>query len=441
MGDVGLERGVHRDQPAVADLHSRGGQVQALGVAVPPDADQHLIDGELLSRAELEGELTGVSRNGRLVRGARYGALLPVEDDAVALHLRDQGPRDLAVEKRHQHVAAVNEMNFGPERGERAGVFAADGPRADHGHGPGEIDQVEQRIGVINSRAVRKHRGANGRRAGSDQDVLAADRQFSIVAGRVGLVLILGLALGYRPHVHRVRVHERCVSEEDLGVEGIELLGEHRIQAALDRALMPQEVADGCLPADREVHAVEISGPQSGQGHGRLAECLAGHRPRVGPRAAELMVPVDQRHGLAQDAGRRHPVEAGGTTADDDQIIRLWLVTHRDPRQSSWVSRIACKEYSRPRRPSVSPNAVELAIILFVEGIWGSLSPRNFARPVLFSCSWSCFGFSGSLARARRAGRTAGPGTCFFLCSWTITSLVLYLRAANAYVDELHFMP
>src|SRR5208337_2727897 len=88
-------------------------------------------------------------------------------------------------------------------------------------------------------------------------------------------------------------------------------------------------------------------------------------------------------------AGRRHPVEAGGTTADDDQIIRLWLVTHRDPRQSSWVSRIACKEYSRPRRPSVSPNAVELAIILFVEGIWGSLSPRNFARPVLFSCFWS----------------------------------------------------
>jgi len=40
---------------------------------------------------------------------------------------------------------------------------------------------------------------------------------------------------------------------------------------------------------------------------------------------------------------------------------------------------------------------------------------EQFARPVLFSCSWSCFGFSGSLARAHRAGRTTGSGTWPFL--------------------------
>ena len=270
-----------------------------------------------------------------------------MEDDAVALHLRDQGAGDLAVQKWHQHVAAVNEMDLGPQGGERAGVLAADGARADHGHARGDVHQVEQGIGVINPRAVGKHGGANGRRTGRDQDVLATDRQFTIVAGRIGLVLICRLALRYGLHAHRVRVNKRRIAIEDVGVEGIELLGEHRIQAALDVALMPQEVGNGRLAADRQVHAVEISGPQSGQGHGRLAECLAGNRAGIGPRAAELMVAIDECHRLAQDAGRRHAVEAGGTAADDDQIISLWFMTHREPRQLFPCCHIACKACSR----------------------------------------------------------------------------------------------
>ena len=247
-----------------------------------------------------------------------------MEDNAVALHLIDQGPRELAIEKWHQHVAAVNEMNLGSERGEGAGIFAANGPRADHGHGLGDIHQVQQSIGVINSWAERKDGRANRRGACCNQNVVAANQHFSVVTGRVCLVLILRLASGNRPHPNRVRVFERRVSKEDVGVERIELLSEHGIQTAFHGALVPQEIANRRFSADRQVHSVEVSGPQPRQGHGRLAKRLAGDRPSVGPRAAEFMMPVDKCHGLAQYAGRRHPAETGGATTDDDQIILSW---------------------------------------------------------------------------------------------------------------------
>ena len=80
---------------------------------------------ERRARGKREDDIAGL----RCVAGG--DALLPMKLHAVRRHRLGEGAGDFRVEKRHQRVAAIDEMHLDAERGEGAGVFAADHAAAD----------------------------------------------------------------------------------------------------------------------------------------------------------------------------------------------------------------------------------------------------------------------------------------------------------------------
>ena len=70
----------------------------------------------------------------------------------MALHARSDGRGDVLVEEGQQRVASVDEVHLDAERGEGAGVFGADHARADHRQARGQLDDLEDLVGVVDAR-------------------------------------------------------------------------------------------------------------------------------------------------------------------------------------------------------------------------------------------------------------------------------------------------
>ena len=109
------------------------------------------------------------------------------------MHRVLQGARDLVVEERQQLVAAVDDPDLGPQRGEGAGVLAADDPRADDGQRPRQPLELEDRVGVEHPGVVEAELGGtDGRRPGGDQDRLAPQVDLVVAGGLVVVVVVAG---------------------------------------------------------------------------------------------------------------------------------------------------------------------------------------------------------------------------------------------------------
>ena len=154
--------------PAWTGLDPGGREVQGFGVAGAPRGHEHGVHAEPAAGVEFQGDVPV------FVRLAAGHPVLPEELDAeLPVHGLLQRTRHLVVEERQQLLAAVDDPDVGPQRGERAGVLAADDPRADDGQRPGQPIELEDRVGVEHPRVVEGEPGRPDRRgAGGDQDRL-----------------------------------------------------------------------------------------------------------------------------------------------------------------------------------------------------------------------------------------------------------------------------
>ncbi len=170
-----------------AGLDPGGGEVEGLGVAGPTRGHEHGIDAEPSPRVELQGDVPV------FVRLAPGDAILPHELDAeLPVHGLFQRTRHLVIEERQQLFAAVDDPDLGPQRGERAGILAADDPRADDSQRPGQPIELKNRVGVEHPRVIeRKPRGPHGGRAGGDQDGLPAQAELAGPGMTVAVVVMM----------------------------------------------------------------------------------------------------------------------------------------------------------------------------------------------------------------------------------------------------------
>ena len=153
--DFALVVRVDRDEAALAGRDAGGGEVQVGGVALPAGADEHAVARERRARGKREDDVAGL-------RGiARGDALLPVKLHAVRRHRVGERARDFRVEKRHQRVAAIDQMHLDAERGERAGVFAADHAAADDDELLRHRRELEDFVGVVHAVVARRETPAD----------------------------------------------------------------------------------------------------------------------------------------------------------------------------------------------------------------------------------------------------------------------------------------
>ena len=185
------------------------------------------------------------------------------------MHRLFQCARHLAIEERHQLVAAVDDPDLGAQRGERAGVLAADDPRTDDGQRPGQPIELEDRVGVEDPGVVEgKTWGPNGRGAGGDQDRLGAQLDLVVapvscrssrIAGYCPAVSTASPVIGH--DADRVGIDERGhAAVQDHAIPGKVPLDPLAL-VGRDPPLVEHEIGHGRLAAKREVHAVEVAGP------------------------------------------------------------------------------------------------------------------------------------------------------------------------------------
>lgn len=183
-----------------------------------------------------------------------------------------------------QAVAGLDELDGGAEAGERLGELAADRPAAEHDEGVGERLEVEDRlVRQVAGLGEPGDRWEKGRRAGGEDEAAGANGP---------------LAGGEGPGRH----------EAGRGGEELDAL-------ALERG----SVLAGGDRRDGRPHRPERLGEGTAV-VGRLDERLRGDATGERALAAGPVALDEERPGAASHpgAGRR---EAGGTTADDDEVV------------------------------------------------------------------------------------------------------------------------
>ena len=169
----GLKMRADLDETAFAGRESGGGEVERRGVAAASGANEHAVTRERGARGQREDHVAGPGGI------ALHDLFLPVKAHAVGGHGVGQATGDFRIEKRHQRVAAVHQMHFGAQRGERAGVFAADHAAADHDELFRQRLEFEDFVRVMHAVVLEgKLRRSQWRRTRGDQNLLAVNQFF-----------------------------------------------------------------------------------------------------------------------------------------------------------------------------------------------------------------------------------------------------------------------
>jgi hypothetical protein len=228
---------------------------------------------------------------------------------------------DLGVDERQQPVALVDQGHAHAERGEDAGVLAADHPGADHRQGPRqpvELQDVvagEDLLAVERDMAVARRLGA-----GCDDDLVRRDR-----AGG-GAVDVLEPQL-LRPAEHRGRrdqldpvAHQLVAGHVDLVLD--DLVGAH------------QQVLHRDVLLDRVGRAVEFARAVARQLQHRFAQRLRRDCAEVDADPAEHGGALDDRDPLVELCALDRRPLAGRAGADHQEVVVVAL-RHRFPQPRS----------------------------------------------------------------------------------------------------------
>ena len=255
------------DETAFARREPSGGEVERFGVAAASGANEHAVTRERGARGHGENHFAGLGRI------ALHDLFLPVKAHAVRGHGVGQAAGDFRIEKRHQRVAAIHQMHFGTQRGERAGIFAADHAAADHDELLRQRLEFEDFVRVMHAVVLEGElRRSQGRRTCGDENLLAVNQFFRA-------------AFTHNPD--GMRIHEtRCA---------VELGHAAQRQPRLDPLpftvrhlfLVPHEVGDGGFAAERKVHAMKSARAPARKHERGFAQRLAGDGAGVDARAAD----------------------------------------------------------------------------------------------------------------------------------------------------------
>ncbi len=136
------------------------GKVKRLGVALAPRRDQHRIDGQRRAGDESVSVTSPWAAISHSCTFSFQWKMMP-----AALHRRLERLRNFGVEERQQLVAPVDDVDLRAERGEGAGVLAADHARADHRHRLRNAVELQDRVGVVDLALAegKKRRAARAR--------------------------------------------------------------------------------------------------------------------------------------------------------------------------------------------------------------------------------------------------------------------------------------
>ena len=176
-------------------------------------------------------------------RVAGRDLLLPVKVHAIFDHRRFENLRDLLVEERHQAVTTIDQVHLDPERGEGAGIFAANDAAADDDELLRHRLELEDLVGIVDAVVVeRELRRPEGRGAGGDEDPVAAEQDFP-VAG---------------VDAHGVRVDEAARTANSRHAALIEPRLDAGAVRRSDIVGVPHEIADRRFALERKIDAVQL---------------------------------------------------------------------------------------------------------------------------------------------------------------------------------------
>src|SRR5439155_11647616 len=105
-----------------------------------------------------------------------------------------------------------------------------------------------------------------------------------------------------------------------------------------DELLAEHEVIDGDALHGHFDCVRESPLTEAGEVQRRFAESLGRNRTRVHARAAWHRIALDERHAFAEVRGLSRPLLAGGTGADDDQIVHVLNIGSANAQTSRSVS-------------------------------------------------------------------------------------------------------
>ena len=232
--------------------------------------------------------------------------LLPVEAHAVGGHRVGEAARDFRVEKRHQRVAAVDQMHLDAQRGERAGVLAADHAAADHDELLRHRLELEDLVRVVHAVVLEgKLRRPQRRRTRGDEDLLAADQRLRAASPAIRIVCgSTKLAVPW--NLVTPRSASRASTPLPFAVRHL--------------FLVPHEVGDRGLAPEREVDAEEPARAPAREHERGLAQRLAGDGAGVDAGAADARRLLDEGDFPAEEARGDGAARAGGAAAEDDEI-------------------------------------------------------------------------------------------------------------------------
>ena len=93
------------------------------------------------------------------------------------------------------------------------------------------------------------------------------------------------------------------------------------IEPGLNIPFVTEKIGDGRFLSEREVHAVEVTGPRARQGQSCLPQRLAWRGTGVDTGATEFVVGIDERHALPESTASSRPDYSRRAATDHNQVI------------------------------------------------------------------------------------------------------------------------
>ena len=299
--DLGLEVVVDEYPAPVVGLEACVGQIEVVGLALPPRGVHHGFGGDLFAA----GQRRDGARGPDVDRGDFFAE--PERDREVA-QVEFQRLDDLGIAELEHVGAFLHHRDLGAQGREHRGVLDTDHPGPDHHHRGRQDLQIEDSVGVEDSFLVELDSGrAGGFGAGGDDDVLRCDgRAFPAVRFL---------------DQHRVRVQKPAVTLDQVDAVA-DQLGAHDVDFLADDVRgAGQQVRRGDLVLDAVARAVQFTLVHPRQVDDGLAQGLRRDGAGVDADAAQHPPAFDHGHRLAELGGGDGGLLAARSRTDHDEVV------------------------------------------------------------------------------------------------------------------------
>ena len=166
--DLGLEVLIHRDPAALVGTQAGRGQVQRVGLALPPGGVHDRVGRDALAAGQQGDRPAGMRLDGR-------DPLAEAEGDGQVAQVVLERLDHLDVAELQHPVALLHHRDLGAKRGEHGHVLDPDHARARDHHRAGHLLQMDDPVRVDHGAVVELDAGrAGGPGAGGDHDRLRA---------------------------------------------------------------------------------------------------------------------------------------------------------------------------------------------------------------------------------------------------------------------------